>query len=172
VMEPADVQATFTNITKHKLFQDWKKIHSDSFLSHFFCPLDNACQAKGPWEIGFYDKGKNKITIFVAADNSPEIKQEDDIFKKEEEIVEELPLKEVAVPFTKAAEILRLKSKPELSHQQLGDGFIVLQQISGKTLWNFTFITKTLQFANSKVNASSGELESQQLINVVESSGK
>jgi len=54
--------------------------------------------------------------------------------------------------------------------QELGDGFIVVQKLNQKTLWNFTLITKRIQFLNIKISVEDGKVESHELIDLVQKS--
>lgn len=168
-MELPDVPDAVVELKQNRLFTSWKKAHPQSVLSHFFTSLDSRYQAKSAWEIAFYEPSKEKIAVFVH-NQAGEItlQKEDGIFKRESDVVEELELKSVVIPFEKAKAIFTDKAKELFPKMVIGDGFIVLQTILGKTLWNFTFITKTLQFINIKINAASGEVDSHQVVELVQ----
>lgn len=168
-MELPDVYDAVLELKQNRPFISWKEAHPQCVLSHFFSSLDSQYQAKSTWEIAFYDPKKEKIVVFVH-NQAGEItlQKEEDIFKRESDVVEELELKSVTIPFEKARTIFTGKVKELFPKMVLGDGFIVLQTILGKTLWNFTFITKTLQFINIKINAASGEVDSQQIVELMQ----
>ena len=172
LMELPEVHDLFKQLSEHDKFTEWRNEHENSFLSHFFCALDEKYQAKGAWEVGFFDPDKDKITVFVtsnlAAGNGPEIKQEDEVFKKKQEVVQELNFDEVKITYRQALENFKENLNKTYPNLQLGDGFIVLQKIDDKTLWNFTFITKTLQFVNIKIDTASGEVESHQIVELMD----
>jgi len=170
-MELPEVHNVFKQLSDKDKFKTWKDGHKKSFLSHFFCALDDKYQAKSPWEIGLFDPNKDKITVFVTKED-PEIKKEDEVFKKKQEVVQELDLAEVKITYKQALENFKENLSKTYPNLQLGDGFIVLQKIDGKTLWNFTFITKTLQFVNIKIDTSSGKLESHQTVELVDRNNK
>lgn len=150
-----------------KIFHDWKKEHKKAFLSHFFFPLDENISLKGQEEIGFFDSDEEKIYVFISAGKDFVLKPADEVFKKEETVVEELDLKELKVDFDKAKDICASKITKFFPEEKKKDGFVVLQTLDQKTLWNFTFITATLKFINVKINAETGELDSKQQINLV-----
>ena len=64
-------------------------------------------------------------------------------------------------------EIFKEKFPETFPAAVLGDGFLILQTYQGKTVWNFTFITKQLKFANLKISASTGEVEDSQEVDLV-----
>ena len=147
------------------LFKDWQKENPESFLSHFFVPLDSKFNFNSSWEIGYF--ANEQITVFVANDNGFEIKPADQIFKKQDAKVEPLKLEEVKLSFEQALEIFKEKFPETFPAAVLGDGFLILQTYQGKTVWNFTFITKQLKFANLKISASTGEVEDSQEVDLV-----
>ena len=156
------------NLQKDKLFEDWKKQNSDVFLSHFFCQIDKDLNSKSNWEAGYYNPAHNKITVFTNVNDSFMIKPEDEVFKKEMDAVEKLELDKVKLSYDDAGKTF-LSELPKLfPNEILGDGFIVLQELNGKALWNFTLITKTLKFVNIKIDASSGKVESHQAVELVQ----
>ena len=125
-------------------------------------------ELKGEWEVGYYSKDADKITVFVSSANGFEIKPADDVFKKPDENVEALKLVDVKVSFSDA----QIKAKEQYAalfpSESIGDGFVVLQSFKGKILWNFSSISKTLKFLNVKIDAISGELASHQTISLVQ----
>jgi len=161
---PKDVM---TALTRDPLFDDWKKQHHKSFMSHFFCSLSSDCVPKTLWEIGFYTPNTKKMVVFVEHENGFEIKPEDDVFTKETDTIEELSMDSVTFPFPEAVSRTKNEIPTVFSGEQLSDGFVVLQKLQGKELWNFTFVTKSVKFANIRIDASSGEVVSSQIVELV-----
>jgi hypothetical protein len=156
------------DLEQENLFLDWKKQNPENFLSHFFTPLSSDFRIKANWEVGFFNK--EKITVFVPIENGFAIKPADDVFKKPDAKVEKLVLKDVKLTFEEALEVFKKNLPDKFPNEQLGDGFIILQTYQGKTLWNFTFITKKLKFVNLKINSLSGNVEDSQEIDLVQKS--
>lgn len=156
-------------LINNSLFQTWKKSHANAYLSHFFCSITSALTKKSAWELGYYDPASNKITIFIPlkADEF-EIKPEDSIFKQDTTTIEPLLLEKIQISFEKSQEIFQINFPIQFPKQQLGDGFIILQCLNQKNVWNYTFITKTIQFINLKINAITAELESIQTVDLVD----
>ncbi len=155
-------------LKQEELFLEWKTQNPENFLSHFFTSLNKDFEIKSNWEVGFFSN--DKITVFVPIKKGFAIKPADDIFKKEGAKVEKLKLEEVKLTFDEALKIFKGNQSKQFPNEQLGDGFIILQTYQGKTLWNFTFITKKLKFVNLKINALSGNIEDSQEVNLVQSS--
>ena len=141
-----------------------KDIEAKGFLSHLFCQVDSTLVEKGDWEIGYYESDIDKIVTYV----NGHIKNADDVFKKPGDKVEELKLDNVKIELEDAKKKF-LSQVPELFPKEiLGDGFIILQTIDGKTDWNFTLITKSLKFLNIKINATSGEVDEHQAVELMQ----
>lgn len=166
--EPAEI---YSSLTKEELFKDWKTLHASSFLSHFFLVLpsvDILSLSENDWEIGFFDPESKKITVFDRRNKNWAIKPADDVFKKETDSLEELKMLEIKLNTEKAFARFREESVDAFPKEVCGQGFLILQKWKGKIVWNFTFITKTLKFANLKINADDGSLFEQNLIDLVD----
>lgn len=171
-MKLAEIHKITKELEESNLFKSWKKEHSQSFLSHFFCPLDKEFKPKSAWEIAYYNPEKDKVTVFISINNQFSTKKEDNVFKKPEDKVESLKLNEVKLSFEEAKEKSKEGLKKQFSNSLLGDGFIILQTIKKKTLWNFTFITQKLEFINLKINANTGEVDSHQTVQLIDKGEK
>ncbi len=154
---PAEILA---KIEKNAGFKAWKAEHKEGYLSHFFCPITADCEFKGDWEVGFYDPHSEKITVFACGKAVMMKQNEDDVFKKPEQSVEELNLDSVKVSFQEAVDALTMNVEDLFPKAQRGDGFVILQAMGEKSLWNFTFVTRDLKFINVKINAETGSIES------------
>ena len=166
-MEPP--QEVITKLLEDSLFKDWIAKDSNAFLSHFFCPLTANLETKTNWEVGYFDPESGKITVFVLLDNGTfRIKPADDVFKKETSKVEKLNLEKVSLSFEQAAAILKENVGTYFPSEVLGDGFLILQSLQQKVLWNFTFLSKTLKFVNIKINAEDGNIEDHQTVNLMQ----
>jgi hypothetical protein len=159
---------TLALLADNQLFKDWQGQHPRSFLSHFFCPVSSDFKAKSNWEIGYYDSSLDKITVFKALEGDFEIKPADDVFKKEAEKVEKLELDEVKVPLDSAAKTFKDKLPEYFPQEQLGDGFLILQKYQGKTVWNLSFISKSLKFLNLKIGVVNGKVHSHEEVALIQ----
>ena len=166
MIEPAVVAQ---NLYRDALFKDWKKNHSSSYLSHLFCQIDAKSQPKTPWELGFYDAKTERITVFIPLEKDDfQIKPEDQVFKKEKEPVEELVLKANLLSIEEAIKISQSELPGYFPAETPGEGFLILQNLNQKTIWNFSFITKSLKFINLKIEAYTGKVLSSEDIKLVQ----
>lgn len=155
---------TYQKLTASKEFKNWKK--GKAYLSHFYCQLDSSFRQKSPWEIGFYNKEHDKITIFVV-NNEVTIKPEEKVFKKQG-TVEELDLEKVKMDSQQALEIFRKVKEKNYSQEILLNGFLILQKFQNKTMWNISFATKSMNILNVKIDANNKKIISHQLLNFIE----
>ncbi len=145
-------------VEESKEYKVWKKKRPQGYLSHFFCPINADCELKGDWEIGFYDAASEKMSVFACGKTIAIKENEDEVFKKPGQSVEELEIKSVKIPFAKAVDVFATHVEELFPQAGRGDGFVILHNLEGKALWNFTFITKALKFINLKIGAETGEV--------------
>ncbi len=172
-------QEIFNKLSAQQEFLRWKENHTQAFLSHFFCWLNKEGKEKVPWELGFFDPQDQKITSFVyqylqeREGSQAEVfikKNADAVFKKDDEVVEELPLQEVKLSFLQAREI-NFKEFPLLFPGEIsGEGFVLLQPKQKKAYWSFSLLSKSLAFLHLRIDASTGEVVDHQRIEVVQQS--
>lgn len=158
-------------LTSDDLFQNWQQHHPRAFLSHYFGQLNSQLKMLSCWELGYYDPASEKITVFVI-NQQIEIKPEDEVFRQEQSAVEKLELKRVKIELEEAEKIFQENFFQCFPQASLGDGFLILQCLQGKTVWNFTFIDQRLKFLNLKINAESGAVEEHQEIKLVQDNKK
>lgn len=156
-------QELFSQI-KEKLVL-WQKDHPQTFLSHFFTQIDSNLEQKTPWEIGVYCSKDDKVYVF---DEKFNLKNTDNVFKKEDDLVEELNMDKIKVDLSKAKQWFKENSQEKFLNEQFGDGFLILQKYQDNIVWNFTLVTKTVKFANMKIDAKTGNIIDVQLVNMLD----
>ena len=162
-------QDLFTTLKKTDSFLQWSKIHPAGYLSHFFCQINTEFLPLNKWEVGFYEPSTGKITVFIVLDNGDaEIKPADDVFQKEKAAIEKLEIEKVTITLEQGKEAWKEHVQEFFPKETTGDGFVVLQTLDKKQVWNFTFITKTIKFVNMKIDASSAEIVSHEEISLVQ----
>ena len=166
MLEISAPQDLLSKLESSQLFIDWKKEHTSSFLSHFFCQVNSELKAITGWQIGFFNES-GKMSVFEQVNGNFLIKPEDEVFKKEDTALETLDINDVKKTTKEAVAIFQEKFKEFFPTEQTGDGFLILQTLNKKALWNFTFISKTIKFLNIKINATSGEVEDHQVVELV-----
>ena len=111
------------------------------------------------WQLGYYDKKKDKVTTFVIKKDSIEVKPEEDVFKKEESEVKEVNLEQAKLNIDdvlkKAADFQKEKFSKEIPAKTI----LILQNLPGLgNLWNVTYVTKAFKTLNMKISSSTGKM--------------
>ncbi|MBI4983341.1 hypothetical protein HZC32_01745 [Candidatus Woesearchaeota archaeon] len=159
-------------VEEDELYKQWKNKHPHSFLSHLFCSLTPYFGINGCWEVGFLNEQDEKITVFTLGEKGLAIKPADDVFKEKEAVVEKLDVGMVKTNLDQVKNLFEENKAKYFPKEGFGNGFVVLQTFHGKTLWNVTFITTSLKFANLKIDVHDGSILEHNLINFVEKQGK
>ena len=162
-----EVKELLKNLEETKIYKNWKEQHQDSFLSHFFSPIDKEGKCKQEWETGFFIPSNEKMSVFTKEGDSFNLKPEDDVFKQKTDHVEELKLENLKTDYQTALTKTKESIQENYSQVKLGDGFVIAQTFQGNTVWNFTFITISLQFINVRVNATTQTVLSHQALDAI-----
>jgi hypothetical protein len=137
----------FSKIIDSEEYKAFKEENKDSFLSSIFLDKDG-------WQFNFFYNNK-LITFFI--ENDIIKTEESEIYEKQE--IQELKLEEVKIGLEQAENLM----KPE---EEITKKIIILQQ-KESPLWNITYITKSLNILNLKVDAISGKLLEQKTENIM-----
>ncbi|MFC1801359.1 hypothetical protein ACFLZB_02755 [Nanoarchaeota archaeon] len=140
-------------------FKEWRKENPSPFLAHFFIQLDSNYN-RGEWEIGFYNKEKDRITTFVVG-SSILVKPEDEVFKKEEHEVRELKIDEIEVGLDEVIKTFKQYQEEKYPGQVPMKLFAILQDIAEGLVWNVTSATKTFSALNLKISVADGKIISE-----------
>lgn len=152
-----DFKEAFSKLQESSEFKEWRKSNPQPFLAHFFIQLD-AKYVAGDWEIGFYDKNKDKITTFVVGVEAIVVKPEDEVFKKEEHHVLELNIDEIKVDLDSAIKTFKQCQEEKYAGQWPMKVFVILQKLDDWVVWNMTSATKTFSALNIKIDAVDGKI--------------
>jgi hypothetical protein len=158
----------YNKLINSKEFLNWGKNNPSSYLSHFYCQLDNSFKQKSSWEIGFYNKKHDKTTIFTV-NNEITIKPEEKVFKKHG-TVEELDLEKIKIDYQQAIDIFKEVKEKNYPKEILLNGFLILQKFQDETMWNISFAAKSLNILNIKIDSNNKKVISHKLINFIEKS--
>ncbi|MBI4143444.1 hypothetical protein HY487_01015 [Candidatus Woesearchaeota archaeon] len=151
-----DLKPALKKLEQSKDFRKWRDEHKYTYFSYAFkIPQE----MPNEWQLGFYDKKKDKITTFVISDEEVKIRPEEEIFKKEETKVSEIELDKIRLTFdnaiSKANEFQQEKYPKDKSIKTIA----ILQNIEKLgNVWNITYITESFNTLNMKISASSGKV--------------
>ncbi|MAG08445.1 hypothetical protein CMO89_03155 [Candidatus Woesearchaeota archaeon] len=158
-MKPEEIPK---KLEKFPEFNEWRKKNKESFLSYLFKILPG----EEEWQAGYYSKKKDNITTFKLTENNMEIIPEQEVFKKEETDVFGLELDKVKVSLEEALGITN-KLRAEKYKVDSTKIIVILQKLGIGQVWNITYITSALSTLNVKIDSSSGEVLSEELVPLV-----
>ena len=150
-----DVKKVLNQVKESKEYGKWVKTHKDYFLSNVFIMLEGN-EEIGDVQFGFCDKKGDKITSFIFNKEFKE-KFEDDLFKRPEAKVSKVNIEDVKVEVLDALEIANKSNEKYYPTEFATKKILILQNIDG-IQWNITFITKTFNMINFKIDAIKGLL--------------
>ena len=151
-----DLKPALNKLEESKDYKDWhKKNKITSFSYAFRIPQEMPDE----WQLGFYDKKKDRITTFVVNGSSISIRAEEEIFKKDETKISGIEMGKVKIAFDdaigKAGEFQSKNYPKDKSVKTIA----ILQNIpSYGNIWNITYITESFNTLNMKIDASSGKV--------------
>lgn len=146
-----------------KQFKEWHDKNKDAKLVHIFIMLDPGQPIK--YDIGFYDFKKKLMTSFTVDEELNEIQSSEDkeVFKKPGQKINPLEEPRLKICFhdacAKCHELQQSKYKQHVPIKEV----VILQNLDCGQVWNITYITKTFQTLNMKVDAETGEIVEEKL---------
>lgn len=153
-----------------KEFREWKKENQDMSLCHIFLLVSKAGEE---CQIGFYDRKKDLITSFDLKKGSVSIHSTEKPFKPEGMKVNEVDMKNVLIDFKEAIAIVEDLQKEKYPSEKPVEIIAILQNVKDHgTVFNVTHVTHSFKTLNVKVNAENGDILDDQLVSVIQFSGK
>ena len=153
-----DLKQTIKKLEKNNAFSSWKDRNKHTYFSYAFkIPQE---MKNDEWQIGFYNRDKDKITTFTITGDDVGIRHEEEMFKKEETKVKEIKIDNVKLSFddvlSKATEFQQENYPKDKALKT-----IVILQNSDEfgDVWNVTFITEPFNTLNMKIDASDGKIK-------------
>jgi hypothetical protein len=151
-----DLKPALKKLEESKELNDWRKKNTDAYFSYAF-KIPQEMQPD-EWQLGYYDTKKDKITTFVLKGNSISIRDEEEIFKKDDAKVLGLDLDKIKVDFDEAvAKAIQFQTR-NYPKDKSTKTIAILQNINSGNVWNMTFITEAFNTLNIKIDASSGDI--------------
>ena len=143
-----------SNIKKSHEFKEWHKENKDSYLSDCFALLNDRYDInKIDWQGDYFSEKDNKVSI----------KKDQKILKDKRDIVKELDVSKVK---TNADDVI--KKIKEKYPDQIPNKIIVILQNIDITVWNITFVTRSFNVLNVKIDAENGDVIDESLKPVFE----
>lgn len=153
-------------------FKRWHKANPDFYLAHVFVIIDKPEQQEADHlhevDIGFFNPKDQKMISFIVGDDV-EIKEHDEIFREPGSKIDELHEDKIKIRLSealkKAAEIQKEKYKAQLPVKKIS----ILQNLKGfGDCWNITYVTAQFKTLNIKINAETGEVLDEKLVEIMQ----
>ena len=147
-----------------KIFKDWAKDNSKCYLSFGFVLI----KGEDLWRIGYFHPDDEQVTSFVI-DEEIKIEPEDESFKKPESEVKELNPDDIQVSYSQALKLAE-ELQQEKYKQEIPMKIVMIVQNHNElgNIWNITYVTQSFKTLNIKVDASSGDIVRDELIELFE----
>ena len=141
-----EIKEKLEEIKESDSFKEWNAKHFDAYLCSVFVCDD--------LQFDFYDPETDKITSF----SSERMIDGQEIFRKEKKKLIELKLNKIKIDLENVKELIQKLIDEAYKGEESNKEIIFLQSFDDKIVWNVTYITKTLNVLNVKVDAISGEI--------------
>jgi hypothetical protein len=143
-------------LQKSDMFKSWKKENAHSYLVHGFILYESGNEE---WQIGYYDKDKNKITTFrIEKGKSIEKNPEADILKEKNETINEVNLNNVKITLKEAIMVADGYQQEKYPAEKPLKKIALIQHLKVGQVWNITFLTKSYNTLNIKIDSSTGKV--------------
>ena len=138
-------------------FKKWHQKNKNTYFSYAFKILQE--MDPDEWQIGFYNKKKDRITSFVIGSSSIKVRAEEEVFKKEDTKVNEIKLGNVKLTFEDAIAKADKFQTEKFPKDKSVKTIAILQNIKElDNIWNITYLTEAFNTLNMKVDASTGKV--------------
>ncbi len=158
-----DFKTALKKLKQSSEFKKWFSKNKKSYLTYVFTMIENS--EKSEWQIGYYDKKLDKVTVFTINENI-KINPEQDVFKKPGASVKKINLKDVKFGLDdvlkKANDIKEKKYPKEIVTKTIA----ILQNIELGQLWNITLIASSFNTINIKIDAKTGKTIKHELVSL------
>ena len=160
-----DLKPALKKLEESPSFRKWKQKNKSTYFSYAFkIPQE---MGSDDWQLGFYNKKKDKITTFTIAKGNVSIRAEEEIFKKERTKVNEIEIGKVKFTFTNALDKANEFQQKNFPKDRSIKTIAILQNIHGLgNIWNITYVTEAFNTLNMKIDASNGKVLEHNLASV------
>ena len=151
-----DFRLALQKLEESKDFKKWKSQNNHIYFSYAFkIPQEMKTEE---WQLGFYDKKKDKITTFMTGSNI-ETRKEDEVFKEETTEVKEIEINKIKLTFEKAIIKADEFQQEKYPKDKALKTIAILQNVEPHgNIWNITYITQAFNTLNMKIDAKTGDV--------------
>ena len=95
-----ELKPALKKLQESQEFKKWQLKNKSTYFSYAFKILQE--MDTDEWQIGFYNKKKERITTFVIGSSSIKVRAEEEVIKKEDTKINEIHLGKVNIAFEDA----------------------------------------------------------------------
>lgn len=161
-----DFKTALKKLKNSSEFKNWISKNKKSYLTYAFIMIENS--EKSEWQIGYYNKKLDNVTVFTINDNI-KVNPEQDILKKPGTAVKKINLKDVKFGLDDVLKKAQTIKEKKYSKELVTKTIAILQNIELGQLWNITLITSSLNTINIKIDAKTGKTIKHELISLFQS---
>jgi hypothetical protein len=153
-----NIAELFSKLRQTEKFKDWQGKNPDAKPVHVFMMLEPGADVQ--FDIGFYDSDKKLMTSFVTNESfgNVSVNESKEIFAKDQQSIKPLDEEKVKLSFKDAFEISHKLQKEKYRQHEPIKEVVILQNLDVGQVWNITYITKTFETLNIKVDAENGKV--------------
>ena len=162
-------------VENSKSFKSFIKSHPDYFLAHCFAMVDQSPSKDKKdkekekdkdikWELGYYSEKTDKVVVF---ETLPKInmRPEEEAFKKEGTI-KKLDIKKIKINIARVLKICTELVDRKYPNRSITKKIIILQNLE-KEIYNITLVTLSFDILNIRIDATSGEVLSDNIQSIM-----
>lgn len=153
-----ELKEIYKKLTESGDFKQWKDKNPKTYLVHFFKVEE---ENRGEWQMGYYDKEKDRITTFLVTEQIGIIPEQE--VYKEKKVIKKLDISKIKIDeekaFTAVEEVIGKNYKGEFPIKKI----IIIQNLGRGAIWNITFLIRSFKTLNFKINAETGKVLSHEL---------
>jgi uncharacterized membrane protein YkoI len=146
-------------LEKSPEFKKWRETHKEEYLASMFL-ISSKEKLSVNWQVDYYNLKKNQMTSFVVHDESVEQLPPEEVFKRAEDVVDELDISKVKISYEDAIINANAILKDKYRNEDVNKQILILQQLD-RLVWNITYVTALFNMLNVRVDAITGEVISE-----------
>jgi len=152
-----DLKPTLKKLENSSNFKKWRQKNKNTYFSYAFrIPQE---MESDDWQLGFYDKKKDRVTTFAISGNDIDIKPEEEIFKKEDMKVNEIEIDKVKIKLDDVMAKANEFQENNFPNDKSVKTIVILQNMPKLgNIWNITYVTEAFNTLNMKIDASNGKV--------------
>ncbi|MEM2131043.1 MAG: hypothetical protein QXR96_00835 [Candidatus Woesearchaeota archaeon] len=159
-----DFNEAYEILINSREFKNWLNSNKNFYLSHAFIMIDK--QVKKEWQLGYCNPENKNIVTFALSDiQKITINPETESLNNEKEILK-LDLNKIKIKIEDALKKAENLQKEKYKANSPFKIIVLLQNLEIGQVWNITYVTNTFKTLNIKIDSETGQIISDELIDL------